>query len=161
MIRVVLDANVWISSVLNAHSSPGTLVDVARDGQFEFIVSSQLTDQVRRHLIRLGFSVGKVSDADVAMKEDAIVVEPQQTITVIAGKDSDNRILECTIEGKADFIVTGDTKHLLPLGTFQGVHIVTPREFLAVLDDVTTEPNQPIESGRCANRPWRPCNANS
>ena len=140
MIRVVLDANVWISSVLSANSVPRFLVDAARDGHFQSIVSYQLIDQVRRHLTRLGFSVGKVGDADVVMREDSLLIEPHQTLSVIAAKDSDNRILECAVEGKADYIVTGDKKHLLPLATYEGIRIVMPQEFLAVLDVMTTEP---------------------
>ena len=48
----------------------------------------------------------------------------------IVEKDSDNRILECAVEARADYLITGDTKHLLPLKRFKGVRIVLSDEFL-------------------------------
>jgi putative PIN family toxin of toxin-antitoxin system len=134
MIRVVLDANVWISSVLKAESIPGVIVAATRSGRFQPIVSTQLIDQVLRHLSRLGFSVGKVNDTYITMTDDSLLIEPQKKLDVIVGKDLDNRVLECAVEGQADYIVTGGKKHLLPLGTFQGIRIVSPRDFLAVID---------------------------
>ncbi|MBU1198966.1 MAG: putative toxin-antitoxin system toxin component, PIN family [Nanoarchaeota archaeon] len=40
----------------------------------------------------------------------------------------DNKIIECALEGKADYIITQD-KHLLDL-KFDKIKILTPREFL-------------------------------
>ncbi len=48
------------------------------------------------------------------------------------------RILECALAAKSDFIVTGDTRHLLPIGTFAGIRILQVAEFLEVLKRGTT-----------------------
>lgn len=58
------------------------------------------------------------------------IVRPQDKIQAIERKDSDNRILECALEAEADVLVTGNMRHIRPLGAFQGVDILTPREFL-------------------------------
>ena len=42
---------------------------------------------------------------------------------------SDNRILECALKAKVDFIITGNKKHF-PFEEFKGSKIVTPREFI-------------------------------
>lgn len=47
--------------------------------------------------------------------------------------DPDNKILETAQEGKVDYIVTGDSKHLLPLKEFKGIPIITPAQFLTIL----------------------------
>ncbi|MCC5655576.1 hypothetical protein LC608_00925 [Nostoc sp. XA010] len=39
-------------------------------------------------------------------------------------------VLECAIVGNATHIVTGDKRHLLPLGSYQGIAIVNARDFL-------------------------------
>jgi len=39
-------------------------------------------------------------------------------------------ILECGVAAEAQLIVTGDKKHLLPLGRFREIDIITPAEFL-------------------------------
>jgi predicted nucleic acid-binding protein len=44
----------------------------------------------------------------------------------------DDKVLECASTVGATHIVTGDRQHLLPLGTFQGIPIVTAAEFLAL-----------------------------
>ena len=59
----------------------------------------------------------------------AEVVEPQKTLRVIAEDPDDNRVLECSLDGKADVIVSGD-RHLLKVGKYQGISIVTVRQFL-------------------------------
>ena len=42
----------------------------------------------------------------------------------------DAKVLACAFAGKADVIVTGDKKHLLPLKRYRGIPIVSPAEFL-------------------------------
>lgn len=46
----------------------------------------------------------------------------------------DNFVLECAVNGSATHIVTGDKKHLLPLGSFRGIPIVPPAEFLRIVE---------------------------
>jgi len=60
----------------------------------------------------------------------AAFVEPIERIKVVKEKDADNRILECALAAEAQFLVTGDTKHLLPLKVFRGILIKSPREIL-------------------------------
>jgi uncharacterized protein len=50
----------------------------------------------------------------------------------------DNRVLECAVKGSAHYIVTGD-RHLLKLGTYESISIVTVRQFL---DAAETEEKQ-------------------
>jgi predicted nucleic acid-binding protein len=39
-------------------------------------------------------------------------------------------VLECALAAEADYIVSGDKKHLLALREFRGISIVSPAEFL-------------------------------
>jgi hypothetical protein len=41
--------------------------------------------------------------------------------------------VECAVAAQAAFLVTGNTKHFESLKSFQGVQIVTPRQFLDLL----------------------------
>ena len=58
------------------------------------------------------------------------LINPATQISIIKKKENDNRILECALKGKVDYIVTGDKKHILPLKNFQGIKIVTVAQFL-------------------------------
>ena len=59
----------------------------------------------------------------------AKVVEPREPLSVISDDPDDNRVLECAVKGEADVIVSGD-RHLLNLANYQGISIVTVRQFL-------------------------------
>ena len=60
---------------------------------------------------------------------------------MIAANEADNRILECAMEASAEYLVTGDRKHLLPLEEHRSVRILNAPRFLAVLVD------RPLEDG--------------
>lgn len=64
----------------------------------------------------------------------ATILEPQRRPSVIQRNEADNRILECAVEASADYIVTGDRQHLLPLKEHLGTRIVTSVQFLSVLE---------------------------
>jgi uncharacterized protein len=56
------------------------------------------------------------------------VVSPKATLDVSADPD-DNRIIECAVEAGSDCIISSD-KHPLKIGSFQGIAIVRPVDFL-------------------------------
>ena len=57
----------------------------------------------------------------------------------IVNDESDNRVLEAAAAAFADYIVSGDT-HLLDLGSFEGIPIVTAAQFVtAVLSRGSSE----------------------
>jgi uncharacterized protein len=58
----------------------------------------------------------------------AELIRPTRRIRILKD-EPDNRILECTIFGNASIIVTGDLD-LLRVGQFQGIRILTLREYL-------------------------------
>jgi len=45
----------------------------------------------------------------------------------------DNRVLECAVAGRADYIVSGD-KHLRGLGSYDGIRILTVRQFMDTIE---------------------------
>jgi putative PIN family toxin of toxin-antitoxin system len=59
----------------------------------------------------------------------AHMVKPATALSVIKEDPDDNRVLECAVAGNADYIVTGD-RHLLKLGVYNSISILTVREFL-------------------------------
>jgi len=65
-----------------------------------------------------------------SIEKICLLVNPATQISIIKKKEDDNRILECALKGKVDYIVTGDKKHILPLKNFQGIKIVTAAQFL-------------------------------
>jgi len=64
--------------------------------------------------------------------ERSIIVIPSQIINIVVDPD-DNKFIEAAVEGKADCIVTQD-KHLLKLKEFRKIKIITPDEFIKLLE---------------------------
>jgi putative PIN family toxin of toxin-antitoxin system len=84
-------------------------VRVLRD---KFQWNGYMIQQARRNLLSLGN-----------------IVSPAASLDVIREDPDDDRILECAIEAKSDFIVTEDN-HLLRLKQFEGARIVMIRDFM-------------------------------
>jgi uncharacterized protein len=60
-------------------------------------------------------------------------VKPHITLEVVTEDPDDNRVLQCAVAGRADYIVSAD-KHLLKLKAHSGVLILTARKFLDALE---------------------------
>ncbi len=130
MLRVVLDTNVLIST-LAFHGETKRIWDLAERKQFSLFTSAFIVSELERNLLKLGLDADRTALLIEELKATASVVEPSVRISVIKQDEADNRILECAIEAKADVLVTGNLKHIRPLASFQGIDILTPREFLA------------------------------
>jgi uncharacterized protein len=129
MSRVVLDTNVYISALMFG-GLPGSLLDLAFLRSFTLITSSPLIEELDEKLReKFGVSAEDAAFLRARLENVAEVVEPRDTLRIITEDPDDNRVLECAVEGRADLIVSGD-RHLLKLGKYQGISIVTVRQFM-------------------------------
>jgi len=133
MIRVVFDTNVYISALMFG-GLPGSLLDLAFLQSFILVISPALMDELDEKL-RLKFEVSAEDAAIVRAKleSNAEIVMPDVVLDVIEDDPDDNRVLECAVKGSANYIVTGD-RHLLKLGTYEAIPIVTVRQFLGAAE---------------------------
>jgi len=123
-LRIVIDTNVLISAIFWP-GKPKQLLNAVRRGEIIFISSESLLEELKGVLISLvkPFRLGE-AEADLIighLKEISNVVHPKREIHVCRD-EADNRVLECVLDGQADFIITGD-KDLLELGIFEGIKI--------------------------------------
>jgi uncharacterized protein len=65
------------------------------------------------------------------LRDIAVVVKDLPAVTVCADP-YDNYLLAMTAGGGADFLVTGNKRHLLGLRLYEGTRIITVRDFLAL-----------------------------
>ena len=61
------------------------------------------------------------------------LVTPLAAPPVIAADPDDDQVIAAALAAQADLIVSGD-RHLLALGTYQGIRVVTPAEALTRID---------------------------
>ena len=128
--RVVADTNVLISALLFGGVSDQVFLAGLR-GEIQLITSDPLLKELERVLKnKFKLDVHFVREVIDEVRNVAEVVEVSSHIDVISHPDEDNRVLECAVDGRADFIVTGDTKHILPLKEYRGIKILSPSEFI-------------------------------
>lgn len=131
MIHVTADSNIYISA-LNFGGTPDRLIELARIGVIQLAVSSAITEEVSRVLRdKFGWEEEKIALALAQISGFTERVEPDSRIDAVPEDPTDNRILECAVAAKSDYLVTGD-KHLLKLGHFGTVKIVHTAEFLEI-----------------------------
>ena len=132
MTKVCLDTNVIVSAVVFGGKCQ-EITDLISLGKIDLVISVAIlnetaivlrdkfekSDEEVRRTIRLFLVLGNM-------------VDPKKMIKVLP-YDPDNRILECAVAGKADYLVTGDKKHLLPMRQYKGIKIVSPSEFLKLI----------------------------
>ena len=71
-----------------------------------------------------------------ALRQQIRLVEPQKMQKPVCRDHDDDLVLATALAARADAIVTGD-QDLLVLGAFEGVAIVSPRQFLERLDSAS------------------------
>lgn len=137
--KVVLDTNVIISG-LNFRGGPREILDLIRGGQIELYVSPFILGEVRG-VLKEKFSWDEERIQAAVEKLKAALVKPEETISVIKKDEDDNRILECGVEGKVQYIVSGDKQHVLPLKGYEGIKILSPAQLLKIIFQKATPRN--------------------
>ena len=133
--RVVLDTNVIVSG-LNFPGNERLVLELALRGRFELCLSPFILEEAAGVLVRkFDWTEERSSQALRALGDAATIVEPGRLPEVIEGGHADNRILECAVEVSADYLVTGDRRHLLPLEEYQGARILNAPRFLSFLGE--------------------------
>lgn len=128
--RVVLDTNIYISAIIFG-GKPEEVILMAKEEEIEMFVSAAIIAEVANKLSnKFLWSSIDVTDFMREIGEAATIIKPSARLAVIEADDSDNRILECAIEAKAEYIISGDQRHLLPLKNYLGIKIVTSARFL-------------------------------
>jgi putative PIN family toxin of toxin-antitoxin system len=138
MIRVVLDANIFVSTVLKSHSKPAKVFQLAKEGKVTLISSKDILSEVKAVLLypklrKFHHRTPKEIDAFVKKATRVSFIVPGTTkIQEIKDDPADNKYLSAAVEGRADFVISGD-HHLKDLKTFQGIRIIDPSSFLTLI----------------------------
>lgn len=135
MHKVVLDTNVCLSALLRG-GKPEIILRFSHNpyNLFELYTSLAILQELDRVLREKFLWSPRDAEKETRRISDWVdVVRTTKSISAIPGDESDNRILECAVKVKADFIVSGDS-HLLDLKEYKGIKIMRPAQFLALLE---------------------------
>ena len=142
MLHVVLDTNQFVSSMLVRHGLPAQVIDAWRRREYLLVTSPALIAEIRTTLdyprIRHKYHItdAQVESVITLLMQDALVVPGKaDTLGAIPDDPEDDQVLACAVDGEADVIVSGD-RHLLDLGEYRGIPIMTAREFILRLQNI-------------------------
>jgi putative PIN family toxin of toxin-antitoxin system len=125
-VRVLLDTNVWLS-ILTTDGFCRRLWRHARRA-YQFYGSDDIVSEIQEKLrAKFGFSPRHADLMTLFVSQQMELVEVRSTVKASADPD-DNHILAAALDANCSLLVTGDAD-LLALKKFQGIDIVTPREF--------------------------------
>ncbi len=132
--RVVFDTNV-VTSASFWRGKPFDCLSAWAQGECEAAVSPAVIAEYHETLEELcvRYADRKPVDWADALAESALLVFPSDRATGATDDPDDEMILECALAAEADYIVSGDKKHLLSLGEYQGIRIVSPAEFTRII----------------------------
>lgn len=135
--RVVLDTNVLVSAALIAGGQEARILRAWRAGTFELVVSPAILEEIGRVLTEARIRRRRwMTDDEVAMLLECLaqesVVVPGGARIQVSRDPTDDKFLAAAIEGRADYVVTGD-RDLLDLGLYRGVRTIRPAPFAQLL----------------------------
>ena len=113
VLRVVVDANVWVSALLNPDGRPGRLLEAARRNAFELVASWALADELADLLSRP--STKRCALVDRQIQDILVLLAPYlpEVDVAIEPRDPDDApVVASAHAGNADMIVTGDRGQL-------------------------------------------------
>lgn len=132
--RVVLDTNVLISAFVFPGGAPEFVYRAAIGRRVQLVTSPPLLAEFGRVLSeKFDWEPAQVEEGVGQITRIGTVVRPQRRLSVVADDPDDDRALEAAVAGDADAIVSGD-RHLLRLGRWEGIPILTVPALLAELD---------------------------
>lgn len=132
---VVYDTNIIISGLLFS-GKQRTLLKHVIDHSVQLIISHSIIEEISDVIARNKFKVHRelqvISVAELI--ELSKLVHPSKKVSVVESDPDDNMIIECAIEGNAEYIVTGDSD-LLKIGDYAGIKIIDSDKFLRILEN--------------------------
>lgn len=131
--RVVLDTNILISSLIARGSTTDAIVEAWWNRSFTLLTCAEQIEELRAGFARPWLVPARIQRDEAGrlinhMRRFAVFVASLPTVTRSPGPD-DDFLLALAEAGGADYLVTGNKAGLLSLRTHRRTRIVTPRAF--------------------------------
>jgi len=136
-LKVVLDTSVLVSAILSKgrQAAPALILDSWYQGKFTLIMAPQLLEELVVVLLRRKIPENDIENLVTAISSIAFHIPGAYESTKLDDIDpKDNMFLAAAYEAKADYLVSVDKKHILPLKYFHGTQIVEPASFVRYLN---------------------------
>ena len=135
--KVVLDTNIFVSALISPNGVPAQIL--FHEAEFQLVIAEEILAELERvlHYDRLQkryqLREEMIQGYLATLRADSEVVTITNPVQGVSADPDDDKFLACAVAGQADYIVSGDP-HLTDLESYQGISILKPRQFLALLD---------------------------
>ena len=132
-LTVCVDANVLVSGVAFG-GKPLEVLEGLLSRRFDSVSGTAILNEARRNLVlKLEVRPATADGILVQVAAVSVLVTPVE-VPSVTGHAADDAVLATAVQGRCDVLVTGDKRHLLPLGLYRGVTIEAPSAFLKRLE---------------------------
>ena len=142
MLRVVIDTNVIVSGILSRQGATAEILNAWRERRFLLLSSPAIVAQIRAVLRyprihrKYPLTDAEIDQVISLIEHDALLVPGSADVAGSVPADpKDEMFLACALDDQAEVIVSGD-HHLLDLGVYQEIPVLTARQFLERLQSL-------------------------
>ena len=131
--KIVLDINVFVSTFFGGNAR--RIIDLWKTGEIGLCLTPPIIEEYTEVLRRLGLARAPELVELLALFARGIHVlftAKTPKLKVVRADPADDKFIECAVALKADCVVTGD-KALRDIGSYMGIRVLSPREFLKLM----------------------------
>ena len=120
--------------------SPTSIINAAEDNRIDIMVSEEIIQEISRTLayprLREVYECLNIKREELieAILRIVTIVEVKTKVNLIHEDSTDNKFLECALDGDADYVVSGD-EHLLKIEHYRRIQVISVKQFLKLLEE--------------------------
>lgn len=143
--RVVIDLNVFVSSLISKSGYPAQIIDFVRKGDVKFLYTNKMVARCLQVLNRdKVVKKYKITPRDITNLKrlfDKVGIDvtdkSKKIININISPDpEDNEVIRCGIAGNAKYIITGNTRDFKSVKNKTGINVISPTDFIRLMRKV-------------------------
>lgn len=129
-IKIVVDTNILISFFCFPGGTVRELMKKILASEYELVLSNEIVDEFKEVINKKLNELTIMEEKFIKFIQDNFtIINPEKKLNIVKNDITDNKIIECAVVAKANFIVSGD-KHILDLRKYKNIKILKPSDFL-------------------------------
>lgn len=134
--KIVLDTNVVISGIIAEGHSAEVLESCINSDDIIPVASPDILAEYRQKCNQMDAISIKARYSTIQnLKKNGELVHPEEEVQIVDDDPDDDKLFEAAVEADADYVVSGDKEHVLPVELFRQAKVITPRKMDEKLKD--------------------------
>jgi putative PIN family toxin of toxin-antitoxin system len=135
---IVLDTNVLISGQFKKRGNEAAILACHRKGLFQLAVSEEIFQEYARvlhypHLqAKLRWTPERIAQFLADFRKIVVFVQVDEQVPV-SPDPHDDKFFHCAKAANADFLVSGDEHHILPISVYGTARTISPKSFIDMI----------------------------